>query len=59
MIDSWRGAAGAEDAQGTPSQSHMSLSILVYKDHAVLSHSVLLYEPHPQIHFVSLYEPYP
>jgi len=27
-----RGAARAEDAQGTPTQSHMSPSILVYED---------------------------
>jgi len=32
MIDSGRGAARAEDAQGTPTQSHMSPSILVYED---------------------------
>ena len=33
-----RGAARAEDAQGTPTQSHMSPSILVYEDKRV-SHS--------------------
>jgi len=27
-----RGAARAEDAQGTPTQSHISSSILVYED---------------------------
>ena len=34
MIDSGRGAATAEDAQGTPIQSHISPSILVYEDMA-------------------------
>jgi len=29
---SGRGAARAEDAQGTPTQSHISTSILVYQD---------------------------
>ena len=28
-----RGAARAEDAQGTPTQSHLSSSILVYEEH--------------------------
>ena len=33
MIDlSGRGTARAEDAQGTPTQSHISPSILVYED---------------------------
>jgi len=34
MIDSGsgRGAARAKDAQGTPTQSHISPSILVYED---------------------------
>ena len=32
MIDSERGATREEDAQGTPTQSHISLSILVYED---------------------------
>ena len=32
MIDSGRGAARAGDAQATPTQSHISLSILVYED---------------------------
>ena len=32
MIDSGRGAARAEDAQGTPTHSHISPSILVYED---------------------------
>ena len=30
--DYGRGAARAEDAQGTPNQSHLSPSILVYED---------------------------
>jgi len=30
---SGRGAARAEDAQGTPTQSHISPSILVYEDY--------------------------
>ena len=32
MIDSGRGAAKAEDTQGTPTQSHISPSILVYEE---------------------------
>ena len=32
MIDSERGAARAEDAPGTPTQSHISPGILVYED---------------------------
>jgi len=32
LIDSERGAARAEDAQGTPTQSHISPSILVYDE---------------------------
>ena len=32
MIDSGRGAARAEDAHGTPTQSHVSPSMLVYED---------------------------
>jgi len=32
LIDSGRGAARAEDAQGTPTPSHISPSILVYED---------------------------
>jgi len=32
VIDSGRGAARAEDAQGTPTQSHISPSILVYEE---------------------------
>ena len=32
MIDSARGTTRAEDAQGTPTQSHISPSILVYED---------------------------
>ena len=31
-IDSGSGATRAEDAQGTPTQSHVSPSILVYED---------------------------
>ena len=31
-----RGTARAEDAQGTPTQSHISPSILVYEDNATL-----------------------
>jgi len=34
MIDSGRGTARAEDAQGTPTQIHISPSILVYEDKA-------------------------
>ena len=34
LIDSGRGAASAEDAQGTPTQTHISPSILVYEDYA-------------------------
>ena len=38
---SGRGAARAEDAQTTPTESHVSPSILVYEDHqVVLSRSV-------------------
>ena len=33
--DSGRGAARAEDAQGTPTQSHISPSILVYEETAL------------------------
>ena len=32
VTDSGRGAARAEDTQGTPTKSHMSPSILLYKD---------------------------
>jgi len=32
-IDSVRGTARAEDAQGTPTQSHISPRILVYEDY--------------------------
>ena len=32
LIDSGRGATRAEDAQGTPTQSHISPSILVYEN---------------------------
>jgi len=32
LIDSGRGAARAEDAQGTPTQSHISSSIQVYEE---------------------------
>jgi len=32
VIDSGRGAVRAEDAQGTPTQSHISPSILVYEE---------------------------
>ena len=32
MIDSGRGNTRAEDAQGTPTQSHVSPSILAYED---------------------------
>ena len=32
LIDSGRGAARAEDSQGTPTQSHISPSKLVYED---------------------------
>ena len=32
MIDSGRGAAGAENAHGAPAQSHISPSILVYEE---------------------------
>ena len=32
MLDSGRGTARAEDAQGTPTQSHISPSILVYEE---------------------------
>ena len=34
MIDSGRGTARAEDAQGTPTWSHKSTSILVYEEKA-------------------------
>ena len=33
-LDSGRGAARAEDAQGTPTQSHISPSILSYGEQA-------------------------
>ena len=33
---SGRGAVRAEDAQGTPTQSHISPSILVYEDVSIL-----------------------
>ena len=36
--DGGRGAARAEDAQGTPTQSHISPSILVYEDKKSLTH---------------------
>ena len=36
VIDSGGGAARAEDAQGTPTQSHISPSILVYEDKLIL-----------------------
>jgi len=36
MIDSGRGTTKAEDAQGTPTQSHISPSILVYEDKLAL-----------------------
>ena len=32
VIDSGRGTTRAEDAQGIPTQSHVSPSILVYED---------------------------
>ena len=35
MIDSGRGTTRAEDAQGTPTQSHTSPSILVYEDECI------------------------
>ena len=35
MIDSGRGAATAEDAQGTPAQSHISPSVLIYEENIV------------------------
>ena len=38
MIDSGRGAARAEDAPGTPTQSHISPSVLVYEDKLSASH---------------------
>ena len=31
----WKGTARAEDAQGTPAQSHISPSILVYEDKTI------------------------
>jgi len=37
VIDSGRGAARAEDAQGTPTQSHISPSILVYEENNQIS----------------------
>jgi len=40
-----RGTARAEDAQGTPTQSHISPSILVYEDYLV-DHVVSVH-PHP------------
>jgi len=36
VLFSGRGTARAEDAQGTPTQSHISPSILVYEDESVL-----------------------
>ena len=38
----WEGAARAEDAQGTPSQSHISPSILVYEDYSSLKQQILI-----------------
>ena len=32
VIDSWRASTKEKDAQGTPSQSHVSPNILVYQD---------------------------
>ena len=32
---SWRGAARAEDAEGTPTQSHIPPSILVYEEKVI------------------------
>jgi len=37
-----RGAARAEDAQGTPTQSHISPSILVYEEKIYVQSSTLL-----------------
>ena len=42
FITSGRGAARAEDAQGTPTQSHISPSILVYEDNRPCSWSLKL-----------------
>jgi len=43
VIDSGRGAARAEDAQGTPTQSHISPSILVNDDKRVSDLSLGLF----------------
>ncbi len=41
MIDSaGRGTARAEDAQGTPTQSHISTSILVYEERRARAHQI-------------------
>ena len=37
-MDSGRGTAKAEDAQGTPTQSHISPSILAYKENPLGKH---------------------
>ena len=42
LIDAGRGAARAEDAQGTPTQSHISPSKLVYEDKTHEPHSLRL-----------------
>ena len=39
LIDSGRGTTTAGDAQGTPTQSHMLPSILVYEDKLGTPHS--------------------
>ena len=39
-----RGAARAEDAQGTPTQSHIPPSILVYEDELLPPHSFCPHE---------------
>jgi len=51
------GAARAEDAQGTPTQSHISPSILVYEDHAHLAQGEEhLFGAHLLQHFECLVE---
>ena len=42
MIDSGRGTKRAEDAQGTPGQSHISPSILLYEDKTINKKSTLI-----------------
>ena len=44
-----RGTARAEDAQGTPTQSHISPSILVYEDSTVSAVPTRVRVPEPQL----------